>query len=93
MRSYENALEHLRNNPHAVADFVQCIEDYDDDRAAANFRFLSLLLEEAGWVLVAGMRAQGKTWEAVGHALGCSRQAAWELYAAEVKARGIDADD
>lgn len=93
MRSYENALEHLRNNPRAVAEFVQAIEDYDNERAAATFRFLAHLLEEAGWVLVAGMRIQGKSWEAVGHALGVSKQAAWELYADEVRARGIDADE
>lgn len=31
--------------------------------------------------LVSEMRSAGATWEDVGEALGCSRQAAWERYA------------
>jgi hypothetical protein len=93
MRNYENALEHLRNNPRAVAEFVQAVEDYDDEIAGGNFRFLSHLVEEAAWVLVAGMRIQGKPWEAVGRALGVSRQAAWEMFAPECRAQHIDDDE
>ncbi len=43
-------------------------------------------LEDARRGLIAAAREQGRSWTAIGSALGVSKQAAWELYNADITA-------
>lgn len=52
--------------------------------ALALARLLSEGLRKGYWGLVYDARKAGTSWEAIGAALGISRQAAWEMYSADL---------
>lgn len=48
--------------------------------ALADLRLIEEACEATRGLMVRDMRAEGCTWDEVGDALGCSRQAAWQRY-------------